>query len=467
MIFRGGDIQRMGLLVFALLASAPSLARAQNTSADAGASTPAVVDGGDESADADQGESEDVEANAAATSGYTPPASAESPLTITGYVDLGFAHATGNGSSFPPNDTRLPADYGEDAFAPAVNSRGDVASTNPNGQFVNHFLPYSMNIGDRPSFLINTVDLDVRYAPTTMPVLLFTRVQALPRFYDNSGDVTPVVVEQAFARVAPFSTQEFALTAGKFDPVFGIEYLENEANLRTGVVPSLIARYTTGQQLGVKAFYRYEFASIWSAISLNVACTNGSSEVPALQTNTISLTGAPDFSARLGYELNLPSMQIKLGASGLLGPRNDQTDATVQQRAIGFDARLFIAGFTLAAEGIDLHQDPGTTDEKLTGTGDGVFASEFDVRGWYLFAGYALPFQAGALHKITIYGRYDRRHAYFEGFADVLEDRYTAGFRVDLWDSLAIKGELVFNQELRGAPNVDNNVQTSSLVYTW
>ena len=49
----------------------------------------------------------------------------------------------------------------------------------------------------------------------------------------------------------------------------------------------------------------------------------------------------------------------------------------------------------------------------------------------------------------------------------MLEDRYTAGFRVDLWDSLAIKGELVFNQELRGAPNVDNNVLTSSLVYTW
>ncbi|MBS2026355.1 MAG: hypothetical protein JST54_00505 [Deltaproteobacteria bacterium] len=466
MTTRGGDITRLGVLAAALLAIAPSRARAQAAAVDAGAAA-AAVDGGEEAEEADGAESEDSDANAAATSGYTPPSTSESPLTVTGYVDLGFAHATGNGSSFPPNDTRLPADYGEDPFAPAVNSRGDVASTDSNGHFVNHFLPYSMNIGNRPSFLINTVSADVRFAPSTVPVLLFTRVQALPRFFDATGDVTQVVVEQAFARLTPIPNQELAITAGKFDPVFGIEYLENEANLRTGIVPSLIARYTTGQQLGVKAFYRYEFAPIWSALSLNVACTNGSSEVPALQTNTISLTGSPDFSARLGYELNLPSLQVKLGASGLLGPRNDQLSASVQQRAIGFDARLFVAGLTLAAEGIDLHQDAGTGDVKLTGTGEGVFATEFYVRGWYVFAGYALPFQAGPLHKVTLYGRYDRRHANFDGFADVLEDRYTAGFRVDLWDSLAIKGELVFNQELRGAPNVDNNVQTSSLVYTW
>ena len=33
---------------------------------------------------------------------------------------------------------------------------------------------------------------------------------------------------------------------------------ENEANLRTGITPSLIARYTTGQSLGAKAFYRMQ-----------------------------------------------------------------------------------------------------------------------------------------------------------------------------------------------------------------
>ena len=40
--------------------------------------------------------------------------------------------------------------------------------------------------------------------------------------------------------------------------MFGIEYLDNQANIRTGITPSLIARYTTGQSLGAKAFYRIQ-----------------------------------------------------------------------------------------------------------------------------------------------------------------------------------------------------------------
>ena len=400
------------------------------------------------------------------SSGYTPPAENQSPLTFTGYVDIGYAHATGNGSSFPPGDASLPLDYGEDAFAPAVNSRGDVASTDSAGRFTNHFLPYSVGIGDRPSFLLNTVSGDVRYAPTALPVMLFTRVQVLPRF-EPTGEDTRVLVEQAFARIAPFSSQELALTVGKFDPVFGIEYLENEANLRTGITPSLIARYTTGWQLGAKLFYRKELAPIWSAVSLNVAATNGSSEIEPLQTNTISFTGTPVLSARLGYELNLPSLQVKLGASGMYGPRNDQADPDVRQRAWGFDARVYVAGLSVAGEVIDLQQDVGTTDSKFTGTGEGVFASGFHVRGYYLFAGYAPPLSVGALHKVTFYGRFERRRAQFEGFAEVYEQRITGGIRLDLWDALALKGELLFNTELGNTPSVDNDVQTASLVYTW
>ena len=66
-----------------------------------------------------------------------------------------------------------------------------------------------------------------------------------------------------------------------------------------------------------------------------------------------------------------------------------------------------------------------------------------------------------------MYGRYDRRHAQFEGFVPITVDRITAGARVDVWDSLALKGEYLINRELAGAPNVDNDVVTSSLIYTW
>ena len=433
-------------LLVALLLLAPVLASAQ--SADGGAPDSAEVISSSEA------------------SGYTPPSAAESPLTFTGYADIGFAHATGDGSSFPSGAIPLPVDYGEDAFAPAVNSRGDVASTDTGGRFANHFLPYSAGIGNRPSFLLNTVSGDVRYAPSSLPLMLFTRLQVLPRF-NAQGEDTRVLVEQAFMRLAPWSTQELALTVGKFDPVFGIEYLENEANLRTGITPSLIARYTTGWQLGAKVFYRYEIAPLWSAVSLNVSATNGSSEVEALQTNSLSFTGTPVLSARLGYELNLPALQVKLGASGMIGPRNDQTEPSVHQRAWDLDARVYVAGLSAAAEVVDLQQDQGTTDAKLTGTGQGVFASGFHVRGYYVFAGYAPPFSAGPLHKLTVYGRFGRRHAQFEGFADVYEQRITAGIRLDLWDALALKGEVLFNRELGDTPAVDNDVQTASLVYTW
>ena len=76
-----------------------------------------------------------------------------------------------------------------------------------------------------------------------------------------------MLVEQAFARIAPFSSLELAFSIGKFDSVFGIEYLENEANLRTNITPSLIARYTTGQSLGLKAFYRIQIPGIRAWLS--------------------------------------------------------------------------------------------------------------------------------------------------------------------------------------------------------
>ena len=61
--------------------------------------------------------------------GYSPEGGgAPAGLSINGYIDVGFAKAQGDGTSFAPGDLRLPADYGVDTFATAVNSRGDVAN---------------------------------------------------------------------------------------------------------------------------------------------------------------------------------------------------------------------------------------------------------------------------------------------------------------------------------------------------
>lgn len=401
--------------------------------------------------------------------GYTPPAQAgvggaASAWTVNGYVDVGFAKAQGNGTSFAPGDQSVPADYGVDTFAPAVNSRGDVASTDAGGRFVNGFLPRSAGIGGNASFLLNTLDVDLKYTPATAPLMVFARVQFLPRF-TGAGDDTRVYVEQAFGRYVPFDSQELALSVGKFDSVFGIEYQDNEANIRTGVVPSLVARYTTGQSIGAKLFYRVQIPAAWSAVSLNVAATNSGNFVEALQPPDASLTGTPVGSGRLGYELNAPAVQVKLGASAMYGPRNDQPETSAHQTGLGLDARAAWNGLYLSAEYVRVNEGEG--GPKTTALGSFPISSAFWVRGEYAQLAYALPWSVGLLHKVTVYGRYDRRHAWFQGFTPITVDRFTGGVRLDLWDSVLLKAEYVANRELAGAPSVANNVFTSSLVYSF
>ncbi len=410
---------------------------------------------------------EEVE-DANSTDGYTPKEESTSivdALKFGGYVDVGFVAPFGNGASWAAGDSRLPSDYGVDTFATAVNSRGEVASTKWGG-YSNGFRPRSVGIEGRPSFLLNTLSADVRFAPQTVPVMIFARVQVLPRF-EPGGDPTRVELQQAFGKVTPFSTEEFTIALGKFDSVFGIEYLENEANLRTGITPSLISRYTTGQGLGAKLFYRFHLAPIWSAISINAAATVGGTRVESLMNPHVSMTGVPVGSARLGYELNLQKVQLKLGVSGLYGPRNDQKHREVTQRAIGVDLRLTAFGLSVSAEFLRLVDDEGRLPGKFTPLGEFDFASGFHVYGFYGTLAWKLPFETAWFNGLTIYGRYDHRRAQFKDFDWVEVNRVTGGLRVDLFGMLALKAEYLFNGELAGVPDVGNDVFTTSAVFSW
>jgi hypothetical protein len=400
--------------------------------------------------------------------GYTPPeTSATEVLRLTGYVDIGFAKAFGDGTSFSPQDTRVPQDYGVDTFAPMVNSRGEVASTNSGGRFLNGFLPRSVGIGGKPSFLLNTLSADVRFQPRGLPLFFFARVQVMPRF-SGAGDATRLELQQAFGRWSPFSAHELAISLGRFDSVFGIEYLENEANLRVNITPSLIARYTTGQSLGAKAFYRRQLPALQSALSVNLALTNSGTRIEALVPTSLSLTGVPVASGRLGYELNLQHLQVKLGVSGLYGPRADQRAVTSRQMAIAGDVRISAFGVSLAGEFLRLIDERGRFEGKATGQPTTAeLASAFDVWGGWARLAYTLPFTTEALTGVTLYGRYERRHARFEGYTPIATDRITVGARVDLYEVLALKAEVLLNREHVGAPSVDNDVVTASAVFTW
>jgi hypothetical protein len=281
------------------------------------------------------------------------------------------------------------------------------------------------------------------------------------------GNQTRVLVQQALARVIPFDSQEFALIVGKFDSVFGIEYLENEANIRTGITPSLLARYTTGQSLGVKAFYRFQIPVAWSAISFNVSATNNGTRVESLQPPDLSFSGAPVVAGRLGYELNLPKVTFKLGGSGLYGPRNDQYNPHVLQWMVGLDARLYVAGFSFSGEVLRSFEAPGTTAVKFTGLGEFFAPSGFKVEGFYATAGYTFSFDNPIAQALSLYARFERRNGGFDGFALVRTARFTAGFKLELYHCIAIKMEALLNRELPGTPTVRNDVFTSSAVYTF
>jgi hypothetical protein len=399
--------------------------------------------------------------------GYTPSEEqSHQALRFTGYVDVGFAKATGDGTSFVPNDARVPLDYTVDAFATAVNSRGEVASTDTGGRFTNGFLPRSVGLGGRAGFLLNTASVDVRFQPRGVPLFVFARAQLMPRFLPG-GDQTRLELQQAFGRLSPFAAHEFAVFLGRFDSVFGVEYLENEANLRVGITPSLIARYTTGHGLGLKAFYRVQLPSVMSAISVNLAATNHGTRIEALVPVDASLVGVPVGSGRVGYELNLQRVQAKVGVSGLYGPRNDQRAAGARQLAVGADARLSVAGVSVAGEILRLVDERGPAEGKFTGQGPSELASAFDVWGGWARVAYTLPWRGAVVSGLTAYVRYDRRHATFEGNVTVRTQRFTVGARLELFEMLALKAEGLFNGELGGAPSVDNDVFTASAVFTW
>jgi hypothetical protein len=207
-----------------------------------------------------------------------------------------------------------------------------------------------------------------------------------------------------------------------------------------------------------------------------VAATNSGTFVEALQGPSRSLTGRPIVSGRLGYELNLPRASIKLGGSFENGPRNDQTlSPDIPQTLYGFDLRIILPTLVLSGEYVHVEEEDGgelvpavLTVPKLAGTGAYPEISEFYAHGFWVQAAEELPLPIDPF-RITLYGRYEMRHAEFPDAtgSTLTVDRITGGVNVGLGESLQLKAEYLVNRELSGAPQVANNVFTSSAVWTW
>jgi hypothetical protein len=139
----------------------------------------------------------------------------------------------------------------------------------------------------------------------------------------------------------------------------------------------------------------------------------------------------------------------------------------VIQKQLGVDARVFVGPFSVWGEYVNLREDPATAPPKPTGSGTYTIASGFKVHGFYLQLAYALPVHDRILSGASVYGRYDHRKGGFDGTPQLLTSRWTVGGRIELWGVLQLKAEVLFNRENAGAPTVDNDVFTTSAVFSF
>ncbi len=206
-----------------------------------------------------------------------------------------------------------------------------------------------------------------------------------------------------------------------------------------------------------------------------MAATNSGTFVEALQGPSRSLTGRPIVAGRLGYELNLPRVSIKVGGSAEYGPRNDQDLTTASpETLLGFDARVILPTLVLSGEYVHVEEEdagqslPGMVVPKLAGTGAYQEITEFYAHGFWIQRPSSCRWRSTPF-RVTLYARYEQRHGQFPDYlgATILVDRITGGVNVGVGETLQLKAEYLVNRELEGAPQVANNVFTSSAVWTW
>jgi hypothetical protein len=198
------------------------------------------------------------------------------PIKVSGYGDIGLFATQGDGTGFRRDigHEMFPshADFGwvfyGDLLATQINSRGDAADL---GQAPGVDRFDSVHSQGNLTFLVNELNLTVDAG--LGPHALFTSsVNFTPRTggdfrLGDSFDVDIVQLEWM-----PTDEGKTSIFLGKVDSVLGIEYKSRKAPDRFGITPSLIARYTTGSAVGIKA--RSKLAG--DHIVLSAAVTNGS-----------------------------------------------------------------------------------------------------------------------------------------------------------------------------------------------
>jgi hypothetical protein len=379
-------------------------------------------------------------------------AKAASPLSINGYVDFGFFAPNGNhGIGFVedysnkefPNLHNYSWTFLGDILSTAVNSRGEVASL---GSAVGLERPRfdSVNSDGAPGFIVNEVNLRLTYAMTDKAILR-TSVNFVPRSGMDFALGDFIDVDQAEMEYVVTDSGNTSVFAGKIMPVFGIEYKERKSDQRFGITPSLIQRYTSGPQLGVKV--RSKLLNDWFIEQFHFQ-----SEIDKNSGKT--LNGRLALSIPIGDFLSaLGGHRLEIGASGEYGPQDWAVDNQGKIWFLGVDLQYLSANFMIKAQGIRGHA-PGSPDG---------LAWHLDLHP----SGY-VEIDWQALGQLGFMGRAEMRDAFVAlGMTRAYltkEMRFTGGVRFVFSPHIILKAEYLYNREFGGIAQFRNDIFTSSLV---
>lgn len=442
----------------AALLSVPAAAQPAPTPAAPPAATGSSGDGDD--ADADVEASHETAALASKVQELEDKLAAmqapksQFPIKFSGYGDIGLFATQGDGSGFRRDigHAMFPAhsDFGwvfyGDLLATQINSRGDVAALGE-APGVDRF--DSVRSGGKLTFLVNELNLSVNAG--LGPSALFTSsVNFTPRAGNNFNLGDSFDVDLVQLEWMPTQDGKTSIFVGKVDSVLGHEYKTRKSPQRFGITPSLVARYTTGTAVGVKA--RTLLAG--DHIVLAAAVTNGSFGTE--QFHFFQETDSNNFktlSGRAALRLALGGGTLEVGPSGQWGTQDGAPDNGGKMWFGGVDAELTTARIDLKVQWL-----------KGKAPGDDVTMT------------YALDLKSGGYVEadvivtpiIGLLGRAEFRDAEVRQGLERLyitkNWRATAGLRLIFNPNAMIKAEYSHNGEYGGTPSIPDDVVTTSAV---
>jgi hypothetical protein len=388
-----------------------------------------------------------------------------SPLTISGYVDLGFFVPIGNdgvGWVRDAGNQQYPeyANYGwtflGDILGSPVNSRGEAADLG-DAPGADRF--DSVDSDGAPGFIANEVNLRLGYT-LAKSAIMRASLNFMPRSKRQDfaiGDFLEVDVAELEHVLTDDGQTSFFV--GKILPVFGIEYKDRKSDQRFGITPSLLARYTTGPQLGLKI--RSKLFDEWLIVAASL--TNNSSTVEQFDFyREIDRNAGKTANGRVALSVPLdgfPALvgdRIELGVSGEWGAQDNDAENDREAWFVGADLQYQSTNLALKAQLI-AGEAPGTVDEE-------VWALDLKPSG-YVELDWQVHAQLGFMLRAELrdaFVRFGTERAYVTDQA-----RFTGGLRWLFNPHMIAKAEYFHNQELGDIQQFGNDMVTTSLVLSY